>query len=172
MHFWCVCVCRCIKKCDAKAFASHGKSSNANYYLFIFPIHIECRKKGFEKENDRYGVRCIHSFICQFEFSCRYHLALVWRWHANTREIKACACRCMAMVPQIRVKCLRHTIWRTFGSCRAFLCARIIVMVNFPIFQTPAVQAANTCSRSHEHFSPFLPFIFNKGLWCLVNWLK
>lgn len=54
---------------------------------------------------------------------------LALHWHANIKEMVASASHCMAMVHRIKVKYLKHTIWRIYGNCPAFSYAKITITV-------------------------------------------
>lgn len=70
-------------------------------------------------------------------YSVRWVLAL--HLHANIKEMVASVLHCMAMVHRIKVNCLKHTIWRIYGNCRAFSYAKITITV----CADDAVQRAN-----------------------------
>lgn len=62
-----------------------------------------------------------------WKYRSRWALAL--HWHANIKEMVASVLHCMVMVHRIKVKYLKHTIWRIYGNCHAFLYAKITITV-------------------------------------------
>lgn len=131
--FFCCCCCCCVATGDSFHLQCH------------FVIDFVLNKLMWTTETLIHWMMMVHSGEMQCVFlggrqSIAIWKTIIWIWdsvrwvlalhsHASIREMAVFACHCMVMVHRIKVNCLKHTIWRIYGNCQSFSCARIITMV-------------------------------------------